>query len=330
MTFPGRRPLPVPQSWPPTLMVVIDTEEEFDWNAPFDPGSTQVRNIVEQPLSQAVLEAHGICPTYVVDYPVAVSPEGRDILGPMAASGRCTIGAHLHPWVTPPHEGPVDNYHSFAGNLPPSLERAKLLALTNAVEAGFGTRPVIYKAGRYGIGPATMSSLLALGYRVDCSVVPFTDFSTDDGPDFSAIPDRPFLISERLVEMPLSVNFKGAVAAAGARLFPLTQSRLGQRLRLGGVAARVGLLERLRLSPEGHTLQDMVRQTRAALAQGTRLFTLTYHSSSLLPGAAPYVRDEADRRAFLQKLDGYCAHFMGPLGGRSGRVLDTAAALAGW
>ena len=48
------------------------------------------------------------------------------------------------------------------------------------------------------------------------------------------------------------------------------------------------LVERLRLTPEGLTLADMKRQTRAALARGERYFMLTYHSSTLLPGVTPY------------------------------------------
>src|ERR1700690_3342102 len=198
MTFLPRRHLTVPSSWPLTLLVVIDTEEEFDWHAPFDRASVGVRNIAEQPRAQAIFDAHGIVPTYVIDYPVAVSRAGREVLGGIAAAGRCSIGAHLHPWVTPPHEEPVDDRNSFPGNLPPALERAKLAALTGAIEQGFGLRPTIYKAGRYGVGPATAASLEALGYRIDCSVVPHTSFSAAAGPDFSALADRPFMVTDRL------------------------------------------------------------------------------------------------------------------------------------
>jgi hypothetical protein len=35
----------------------------------------------------------------------------------------------------------------------------------------------------------------------------------------------------------------------------------------------------------GPRIVELVRHTRAALAAGTRLFMLSYHSSSLLPGA---------------------------------------------
>src|SRR3546814_6885075 len=98
----------------------------------------------------------------------------------------CRNGTHLHPWVNPPFQEVVNATNSYPGNLPPELEHAKLAALTEAIAGAFGARPVVYKAGRYGVGPATAGILEALGYRIDVSVVPFTDFSDDGGPDFSA------------------------------------------------------------------------------------------------------------------------------------------------
>lgn len=323
---PVRRLLPVPQDWQPTLLVVVDTEEEFDWDKPFDPSATSVRNILEQPHAQVIFDAHGLQPAYCITYPVATSDEA-EVLQQFARDGRCSIGAHLHPWVTPPHEGPLQGAHSFPGNLPEALERAKLQALTDAIAGRFGMRPTTYKAGRYGIGPHTVGTLEALGYRVDCSVVPRTSFKDKGGPDFTAYDDMPFMASGAVLEVPLSAHFVGAAAAAGPRAFPWLSSSLGQRLRLPGVLARTGLLERLRLTPEGHELPDLMRQTSSAIKAGKRLFMLTYHSSTLMPGGSPYVRDDAGRKAFLDCLAGYCAFFMGPLGGRPGTLPGVADTL---
>jgi hypothetical protein len=317
-----------PVSWPPTLAVVIDTEEEFDWNAPFDHASNSVTNIELQPLAQSVLDAHRVVPTYVVDYPVASTPTSVAVLRALVAEGRCEIGAHLHPWVNPPAEGPIDVHHSYPGNLPAAIERRKLIALSDIIAANFDTRPTVYKAGRYGIGAATPAILRELNYAVDISVVPHTDFSDDGGPDFTDAPAAPFVITEGLCELPLSVHFVGHLAAFGPRLFPYLQGTIARRLRLAGICGRLGLLERLRLSPEGHSLQDLIRQTRAALAAGTRLFMLTYHSSSLLPGATAYVRTEAERNAFLATLDSYLRFFLGEIGGHADTVTRIAAALA--
>src|SRR3954454_23694277 len=93
-----------PPTQPPTLVVVVDTEEEFDWDAPFDPSSTSVENIGFQHLAQDAFDAFGVVPTYLMDYPVATTPESAATLRRFHDSGRCKIGAHLHPWVNPPAE----------------------------------------------------------------------------------------------------------------------------------------------------------------------------------------------------------------------------------
>lgn len=310
--------LPLPADWPPTLTVVVDTEEEFDWHAPFDRAATSVGNIAHQPLAQRIFDRFGIVPTYVVDYPVATSDAAIAVLARMADDGRCEIGAHLHPWVTPPYREEAGSArNSFPGNLPPELERDKLAVLTGAITGRFGVRPRVYKAGRYGIGPRTMDHLAALDYRIDVSIVPHTDFSGVGGPDFSAFPARPFQTPAAVLACPLSVGFAGCLASWGASLYPALAHPWAAAWRAGGIAARLGLLQRLRLSPEGHSFGDLVALTRATLRRGQRLFMLTYHSSSLLPGGSPYVRDLDEREAFLNTLDRYCEFFLRRCGGRA-------------
>ena len=322
------RALDLPAEWPPTLVVVVDTEEEFDWSAPFDSNSRSTMNILCQPLAQAVMDQYGAVPTYVVDYPVANTPEAVSVLRAIADDGRCEIGAHLHPWVCPPYEERVDEFHSFPGNLPPALEHEKLVRLTARIEDAFGVRPTIYKAGRYGLGAATFATIRELGYRVDASVVPHTDFSGAGGPDFTGFPASPFVQRDGLVELPLSVHFVGALAASGPFVYPRLTRGVAKGVRAAGIAARLHLVERLRLSPEGHSLSDMKRQTRAALARGERYFMLTYHSSTLFPGATPYAPGEAERDAFLGALEGYLAFFLGECGGQVMRVSEMGGELA--
>lgn len=327
--FPVASLLPAALSDAPILTAVIDTEEEFDWNAPFDAQATCVRNIAEQPLAQEIFDNYGMNPTYVIDYPVATTSAARDLLHRIADDGRCEIGAHLHPWVSPPYEGAIDAFHSYPGNLPTELERRKLTALTQAIAEGFGRQPIIYKAGRYGIGPATLQILLDLGYRIDVSVVPYTDFSRQHGPDFRAYGPQPFQVGPSFVELPLTVAFAGRLTRQGARLYPALSSSWGKRLHLPGIAARLRLLERIRLSPEGHSLDEMKRLTRAALAKGQRFFMVTYHSSSLLPGATEYVRNLEDRRAFLNTLDRYIRFFLQDCSGRVERISAVGVSAGG-
>jgi hypothetical protein len=327
MPLSRARRLSASDHWRPTLCVVIDTEEEFDWSTSFDPSATTTRNIASQPLAQDIFDRHGVVPTYVIDYPVARSEEARRVLGGFHRDGRCEIGAHLHPWVTPPQVEEVNDRHSFPGNLPGDLERAKLAELASCIKAGFGDNPLIYKAGRYGVGPNTGRILADLGFRFDVSVVPHTDFSSKQGPDFSSYPDQPFVTAEGIVAIPLTVSFVGSLAPWGPTLFPRISGDRARSLRLPGLLSRAGLLERLRLSPEGHGLVDLKRQTRAALARGQRLFMLTYHSSSLLPGATSYVADDNQLQAFLAAIDGYVSFFLGECGGCTQAVSHVGDAL---
>ena len=320
-------PLAVPPG-PPVLMVVIDTEEEFDWSAPPNPAARAVTNVSHIPLLQAVFDRHGVRPAYLVDHPVAVDEAAVRVLRGIADAGRGEVGAHLHPWVTPPVEETMETRNAFGCNLPPGLERRKLVTLTDAIAASFGARPCIFKAGGYGLGANTLTVLAELGYKVDSSVVPFTDFSSLDGPNFQDMTSDPFLTRGGLVELPLTAGFAGHLSPLGRRVFPSLHRPLARALHLPGIAARLALLERLRLTPEGHTLQDMVRLTAAARARGQRLFMLALHSSSLLPGATVYVRTGPERDAFLARIDAYLAYFRDTVGGRFGAVSDVAAALA--
>ncbi len=311
------RAMAVPADFPATLVVVVDTEEEFDWGQPFARENTAVTAIQEQGRAQEIFARYGVRPLYVVDYPVATTPAAFRRLGDFRQHGVCEIGAHLHPWVNPPFTETVNARNSYPGNLPPALERAKLEALTAAIEANFGARPTAYKAGRYGVGPATADLLEQLGYRIDLSIVPHSDFGADGGPDFRRCADRPFWFGGRgdLLEIPLSRGFAGLAAGTGARLFPTVDSPFGRKLHLGGIAARARVLERITLTPEGADFAAHRRLTRSLLAAGHRVFSLTYHSSSLGLGCAPYVRTEDDRARFLANLDRYLRYFRDEVGG---------------
>ncbi|TVR97339.1 MAG: glycosyltransferase [Rhodospirillales bacterium] len=298
-------------------MVVIDTEEEFDWTQPLSRVNTNVESISAQRSAQALFQRYDIIPTYVIDYPVATTDAAVRTLRSYAEAGEAVIGAHLHPWVTPPHDEDVTPWNSYAGNLPAALEYDKLARLTEAIERNFGARPTAYKAGRYGIGPNTAGALVRLGYHVDMSVVPRTSFAADGGPDFSAWDFRPYWFGpdHQLLEIPLSCGYAGALWRYGSRVYRAAGSKHGSSVHALGLLARSRLLERIRLTPEGVDLAALIRVTRSLLQQGCRAFTLTYHSPSLSPGCTPYVRDHGELRSFVGTLDRYFDFFLGRLGG---------------
>ena len=327
LIFPAVRTAVLPPG-PPLLQVVVDTEEEFDWAAPFNRASTATTAIAAQGLAQAIFTPYGLRPTYVIDYPVATTPSAIAVLKGFRDAGQCQIGAHLHPWVTPPHDEAVNDVNSYAGNLHPTLERVKIARLTAAITENFDAAPIIFKAGRYGLGSQTAATLAELGYRIDLSALVHTDLRPIHGPDYRETPDRPFWFGDGLFEVPMTRGFSGLLARCGPRAFHAANSIVGRQARLPGIFARLGLLERATLTPEGVDFATQRRLVLAMLAQGHRVFTLSYHSPSLAVGHTPYVRNDQDLAGFLDRLKRITTLFFDELGAQPTTPEDLMA-LAG-
>jgi hypothetical protein len=290
-----------PESFGTRFAVFVDTEEEFDWSASFSREARGTEHMGAMPEAHARFAAHGVPLTWLVDHPIASCPRSVEILRRLIEDGRSAIGTQLHPWVNPPFEEEVSAYNSFAGNLPAALEEAKLVLLTDTIASAFGTRPSIYRAGRYGIGPETFAALARLGYRADTSMRSAYDYVPDGGPDFSAISNHAFRTGSdgAIVELPLTTVFTGALRRGGAGL----HRRLGRLPRGRGIAARLNLLSRVALTPEDMPLDDALEAVRVAVGEGVRLLNFSFHSPSVEPGHTPYVRDAADLAAFHRWWD---------------------------
>ncbi|MDB5367461.1 MAG: WalW protein [Rhodospirillales bacterium] len=308
----------------PRLIVVIDAEEEFDWFGEFSRSATAVTSMAHQGPAQTLLNRHGVVPTYAVDYPVASQREGYAPLLDWVEDGSCEIAAQLHPWVTPPFDETVTPRNSFPGNLPAALEAAKLQVLTDRIEATFGVRPRVYRAGRYGIGPNTASLLTRLGYLVDTSTVPFTDMRMKFGPDFRACRPHPYWFGPggQLLELPVTSGLVGSLGTRAPWLHDIADHGVGRALRLGAVLARTGALMRVRLTPEGVPIDEAIATTRALHAQGLRVFALSWHTPSLVPGHTPYVRTAHDLSVFFDWLRRYLDFFFGELQGKASTPLQ--------
>jgi hypothetical protein len=320
---------------PPILIVAVDTEAEFDWGGPFLRTHTDVKNLSKQAMAQAIYDRFGVRPIYLVDYAVASQPDGYLPLREIAQSGRCEIGAHLHPWITPPLTEALSDRNSFSHHLPFGLQKEKLARLTDAIIAGFGVRPVSYRAGRLGVGEEIAEILCSLDYRIDMSVLPGINMSRNHGPDFRRGFDRPYWFGRGwpLLEIPATPSFTGLLARS---LMPKTLTtglydRLSQprldKIHLRGLLARLNLLEWTPSTPEGPTVAALARLARTLRARGNRVFVLSYHSSSLLPGSTQYVRSEAELSQFLRAIEAYIAFVIGELGGVAMTPSELLAAL---
>ena len=295
-----------PDSFGTRFMLVVDTEEEFDWSAPFSRDSRSVTITAAMDQAQRYFTGAGVIPLWVVDYPVIDDARAGSMLAGWQAEGRADVGAHCHPWVNPPYLEEVNEANSFAGNLPEALERAKITVLRDRIREVTGRAPVVFRAGRYGVGPNTGAILRDLGFRVDTSVRSRFDYRAQQGPDFTTLPLMPWRAGPEgaLIELPLSTAYVGPLARWGGSFHPI----MGRIPVMGSGLARTGLLRRIPLTPEGVAPQEAVSAVDRLLGDGLRLLMFSFHSPTLSPGHTPYVRSKEDVRAFCRWWDIVLAH----------------------
>ena len=303
----------------PILFVVVDTEEEFDWSAPFSRTAWGVSAMRHIGRAHRIFARYNVKPTYVIDYPIATKPDGYRPLQELLQAGECTIGAHLHPWVNPPFDEELGVRASFACNLGIELEYAKLRMLHAAILENLGVDARIYKAGRYGFGRTSLDALERLQFEIDLSIIPHLDFGNEGGPSFTAFDAAPFFFGSHptILEIPCTAGYVGLAGEWGPALNKFASQPAARTVHLMGVLTRLGITNRIVLSPEGHSLAEMRALTRELLSRGIRAVTLTFHSPSVCPGHTPYVRSARELDAFLSTIEAYCDFFFGTLGGIS-------------
>lgn len=296
------------------VVVSIDTEED-NWNR--SRTDVTVENILEIRRLGPFLDGLGVRPTYFTSYQVAIEPRAAQTLRDACDDGTAEIGAHLHPWNTPPLTEAFVPRNSMTRNLPAALQLAKIQQLTATLEDAFGSRPRAFRAGRYGLGPETVSALLCCGYEVDSSVSPFIDLKTmDDGPNFigapldvyrlgwGADPRRPNPKGE-LIEVPLSYGFSRTPFAFWDPTRRLLERAPFRWLHLAGLADRAGIVKRLVLCPELAGIDDMLLLSRRLLEQGVRHLHVSWHSPTLRPGLSPFARTTQDVTRLYSSLEAY-------------------------
>jgi len=295
------------------LVVSIDTEED-NWDR--SRHGVTLENIGELRRMAEFFDRVGVRPTYFTTYQVAIDPAAAGVMREVGTGGRGEIGAHLHPWNTPPLAETFVPRNSMLKNLPPELQLAKIQTLTAALEEAFNFTPTAFRAGRYGIGPDTVAALVSCGYRVDSSVSPFIDLKAmDDGPSFVGAPMGPYRLAAgrdvrepapdgELVEIPLSYGFNRGPFSLWDPTRRLLEAAPLRWFRLAGLAARTGLIKRLTLCPELASVADMLTLSQRLLEHGIRHLHLTWHSPSFLPGLSPFAttaRDVARLYASIEK-----------------------------
>ena len=289
------------------LLVGIDTEGDNQWDAAARVNQ-RFENIYALPRLHALFARHGVRPTYVITYPVAVDPRSADVLRALKAGGDCEIGAHHHAWETPPCTAGDVTRHPYASNLPLRQFEHQLASLTGAIERAVGERPVSYRSGRFGFSAAHVPALEKLGYRIESSVAPLFYETHKSGPDFVDAPLTPYFLAydsatkpgaSDVLEIPVSAALNRRVPKPLQHLY----ARAPRNYTTKRVLRKLGIARMRWLRPSYSSLEDMIGLAGDLANAGEPVLNLLFHSSEAIVGGSPYNKTEAELAAFCDRLE---------------------------
>ena len=296
----------------PAVLVGVDTEADDQWSRG-GRDRLEVRNAERLPALQRMCDELGVRPTYVVTHEMATRAESAGILRDLARSGRCEIGAHLHPWSSPPFRPEDLAAHTYPHNLPPELLERQLRELTETIEAEIGVRPTTYRAGRNGFDGRTLPILERLGYTVDTSVDPLFNERRKGGMAFAGAPSMPYHPSyddvrrpgtSPILEVPITSATEPALPKALERAYASLPA-----IPWRGALKRLGM-HPVWLRPSYTSRARMLAFASRLSAQKAPCFNVIFHSSELLPGGSPYTPDAGSVDRFLADLRALLEHLV--------------------
>lgn len=319
------------------LIVTVDTEADNQWEM---GRPLRLENLRFLPAFQALCRRYDIRPTYLITMEVAEDAQGMHTLRDWVERGEAEVGAHLHPWTTPPFGDAAgqragDSLHTFPSQLPLPLLRAKLETLTGRIVEALGRRPASFRAGRFGMHGPLAGLLVEQGYRVDSSVTPGLSWHRLGGPDFTTAPLAPYHPDDAdicrpgrlaLWEIPLTMVYTLGIFRrwpALARWYGRLNASLAGRLMRQTWPGPQPLW--LRPSPRRDE-RHLLRVWQTAARQGLPFGVLMLHSSELMPGGSPYWRTPAAVERLFAQLERFFA-LLQEAGARSCTLSEAGALL---
>jgi hypothetical protein len=274
--------------------ITVDTEPDCDiqWKRSrplaFESVTFGIPSIL-----RPIWDKFGIKPVYFVSPEVVGNDECCKVMKSEIGRG-AEIGTHLHSEYIEPQKKYGEIAGTSSNEFPcfaydAEIESAKIKNLTELIENKMGVRPVSYRAARYGADLDTIKALEKLGYKVDSSVTPDTDWRSYGGPDHSRAPKQPYFVSQTdyystgdstILEIPITVS--------GKRLPFLPNRWMFYRW----------------LRPTHMTAFEM-KSLVAEFAKkySSPVLNMMFHSMEVIPGKTPFVRTKLGQKMYLSRLN---------------------------
>ncbi|OGZ05829.1 MAG: hypothetical protein A2845_03425 [Candidatus Lloydbacteria bacterium RIFCSPHIGHO2_01_FULL_49_22] len=278
------------------FLITVDTEADNQWRA---KGPLTLRSIEKLPHFQEVAEHYGFRPTYFITHEVATNKEVTGVMRELEREGKSEVGAHLHPWTTPPYFDESEERHlkHFPCELNDEFLKKKFEVLHDAITTAMGHAPTSFRAGRWGYDGRLDPLLAEHGYVADSSVSPYMNWvrgiKKGEGrklPDFLDASPFPYISPRGIAEVPMSILPKDVawISRAGARM-------------LGRGSFRVSWC-RIFSETSLEMLKDLYFR---AEAKHLPYLVFMTHSSELLVGGSPYSKTPELVAHFNEVFEGF-------------------------
>ncbi len=214
------------------------------------------------------------------------------------------IGGHLHHWNTPPvvpSSGGKGEAQVLVKRMEHDLIRAKLETLF-AAGREFQSAPVqSFRMGRWDMHRWIFPMLTELGVRTDASVRPlFCGAEKANHFDAPASPYRMLAGGKELFEVPLTTRPLWMWLPQNVRWLERTLGRPE-----GSLLAGVQTWGALAVLPVYHHPLVMQLFGLHNIFWGGDTLVLAWHSSEMMPGATPHVKDAAAVAALMRRVHGF-------------------------
>ena len=290
--------------------MTLDTEEQWQWHVTYPTSDYTLDNIFELPRFQELCAGHGVKTTYFTNWAVMDNSDTRAVMLALGQRADVEIGMHIHPWNTPPIEshGQVGAHESFLANLPAEQIRAKLSSVYDLFTDA-DLRPRSFRGGRYSSGGLIHQFLQDKGFAADSSIVPYTTWQDPGAADFRGRGIEPSRIAPvaadkpALWQIPLTVGFTRGNFDFWAKWYNRIKYSPLSRLRLIGLAERLGLVKRIWLNFDFTPAGEMLDLLHVVRRMHLPYVCLTIHTSSLMAGGNPYSRTEEDVKRLGANVD---------------------------
>jgi len=286
------------QSKPKYFVVSIDTERDHGpgWR-PTHPA--EFRSILKAipEVFQPLCERFGVKPTYLLTTEVIAESSCQKVLKSLV--GRAELGTHLHMETSLLNDfaaepGRRNSY--FSGLCQEQDERRALEKITNLFLDVFGSRPLSFRAGRYGATAQTLKILKDLQYRVDSSVTPGIKWANRQGSlDFRFAPRFPY-----------APNLGGSIAEATletAEILEVPVSIVTDRLSWRWPFLNYPVWLRPSHSSQSHMKRVLdVLEESADQQKHPVVANMMFHSMELYPNASPYTSNQRQVDRYFDDL----------------------------